>query len=293
MRLVCGVQPVREAIRARGPDLEKVLVAKGESADGPQLDALARFATDHGVKVERTTRAELDRLTKGATHQGALAWAPELRVVPLDSLDVGPRALFIALDELQDPQNFGAIVRSAVALGAAAVIWPEHRSAPLSAAMFRASAGAVEHATLCRVSALPNALAQLRADGVTVVGLDMNGDRVISDVDLTGPVALVVGAEGKGLRKTVKSACDVLARLPMRGNLASLNASVAAAIALYEVARQRNSADKPEKTAAKARPPEDAEDDSEEAHSEESPPPPDSSDDGEDEAPPSSDPAAS
>jgi 23S rRNA (guanosine2251-2'-O)-methyltransferase len=277
MRLVCGVQPVREAIRARGPDLEKVLVAKGESADGPQLDALARFATDHGVKVERTTRAELDRLTKGATHQGALAWAPELRVVPLDALDFGPRSLFIALDELQDPQNFGAIVRSAVALGAAAVIWPEHRSAPLSAAMFRASAGAVEHATLCRVSALPNSLATLRAEGVTVVGLDMNGDHLISDVDLTGPVALVVGAEGKGLRKTVKSACDVLARLPMRGNLASLNASVAAAIALYEVARQRNSAGEPKEAPA--------DDDSEEA-----PPSPRRSDDDEDEAPPSSDP---
>jgi 23S rRNA (guanosine2251-2'-O)-methyltransferase len=239
VRLVCGIQPVREAIRARGPELDKVLVAKGTPADGPQLDALARFAADHGVRVERTTRAELDRLTKGATHQGALAWAPELHVIPLEELDLGPRALVIALDELQDPQNFGAIVRSAVALGDAAVMWPEHRSAPLSAAMFRASAGAVEHAKLCRVSALPNALAALRAEGVTVVGLDMNGDRAIAEVALTGPVALVVGAEGKGLRKTVKAACDVLARLPMQGNLASLNASVAAAIALYEVARQR------------------------------------------------------
>jgi 23S rRNA (guanosine2251-2'-O)-methyltransferase len=242
VRLICGIQPVREAIRARGPELEKVLVAKGESADGPQLEALARFASDHGVKVERTTRAELDRLTKGATHQGALAWAPELRIVPIDALDLGPTALVMALDELQDPQNFGAIVRSSVALGGAAVMWPEHRSAPLSAAMFRASAGAVEHATLCRVSALPQALTHLRESGLTVVGLDMNGDRSIADVALSGPVALVVGAEGKGLRKTVKSACDFLARLPMRGNLASLNASVAAAIALYEVARQRGSA---------------------------------------------------
>jgi 23S rRNA (guanosine2251-2'-O)-methyltransferase len=233
------MQPVREAIRAHGAKLDRVLV-ETNPAEGPQLDALARFATDHGVKVERVGRGDLDRLTKGARHQGALAWAPELAVLELDALLEGDRALLVALDELQDPQNFGAIVRSAVALGATGVVWPEHRSAPLSPAMFRASAGAVEHATLCRVSALPSALATMRASGLTVVGLDMNGDRTLSAVDLTGPIALVVGAEGKGLRKTVKSACDVVAKLPMRGNLASLNASVAAAIGLYEVARQRD-----------------------------------------------------
>ena len=105
--------------------------------------------------------------------------------------------------------------------------------------MFRASAGAVEHAVLCRVPALPEALATLRASGMKVVGLDMNGDATLDAVSLDGPVALVVGAEGKGLRKPVKAACDRLARLPMRGTIASLNASVAAGIALYEAARQR------------------------------------------------------
>jgi 23S rRNA (guanosine2251-2'-O)-methyltransferase len=106
-------------------------------------------------------------------------------------------------------------------------------------ATFRASAGAVEHATLCRVGSLPDALGKLRASGLTAVGLDANGPDVISAVDLTGPVVLVVGAEGKGLRRTVKAACDCLAKLPMSGPIASLNASVAAAIGLYEVARQR------------------------------------------------------
>jgi 23S rRNA (guanosine2251-2'-O)-methyltransferase len=110
----------------------------------------------------------------------------------------------VALDEVQDPQNFGAVIRSAVAMGASAVVWPEHRSAPLSPATFRASAGAVEHARLCRVTALPTALGTLRDRGVTVVGLDMGGDASIDRVDLARPVALVVGAEGKGLRKTVK-----------------------------------------------------------------------------------------
>jgi 23S rRNA (guanosine2251-2'-O)-methyltransferase len=240
-RLISGLQPVREAIRARGPELEKVLIERG-AGEGAQLDALARFASDHGVQVVRVVRAELDRLARGARHQGALAYAPELRLVTIDEVAAARPSLVVALDELQDPQNFGAIVRSSVALGAASVVWPEHRSAPLSAAMFRASAGAVEHATLCRVRALPEALAVLRTAGLTVVGLDMHGDVTIDRVPLEGPVALVVGAEGKGLRKPVKQACDRLARLPMRGTIASLNASVAVGIALYEVARQRNAA---------------------------------------------------
>jgi 23S rRNA (guanosine2251-2'-O)-methyltransferase len=237
-RFICGLQPVREAIRARGPELEKVLVERG-AGDDAQLDALARFASDHGVAVERVSRAELDRLSRGARHQGTVAWAPELRLVSLDEILKAPNGVVVALDELQDPQNFGAIVRSGVALGASAILWPEHRSAPLSAAMFRASAGAVEHATLCRVPSLNEALSALKAAGLTVVGLDMQGKDALDAIPLVEGVVLVIGAEGKGLRRPVKQACDRLARLPMHGKIASLNASVAAGIALYEVARQR------------------------------------------------------
>ncbi len=161
-------------------------------------------------------------------------------MTPLEDVPLDGDTLLVALDEIQDPQNFGAVIRSAVAMGARAVVWPEHRSAPLSPATFRASAGAIEHATLCRVSSLPPALEALRERGVAVVGLDMTGPTSIDRVDLTGPVALVVGAEGKGLRKTVKRVCDTLARLPMPGPIGSLNASVAVAIALYECVRQRS-----------------------------------------------------
>lgn len=239
VRLVCGLQPVREAIRAHGQRLERVLVAAEARDPSPQLEALARFARDHGARVERPPRADLDRMTRGAQHQGAVAFAPELAMVSLGDLVLGERALVVALDEVQDPQNFGAVIRSAVALGASAVMWPEHRSAPLSAATFRASAGAVEHATLCRVTSLPPALDDLRARGLRVVGLDMDADVAIDAVDFTRPAVLVVGAEGKGLRKTVKRCCDALASLPMGGPVASLNASVAVAIALYEAVRQR------------------------------------------------------
>jgi 23S rRNA (guanosine2251-2'-O)-methyltransferase len=239
-RIICGLQAVREAIRAHGARLARVVVLEAHTPEtSPQLEGVARFAHDRGVKVERVARSELDRAARGVRHQGAIAFAPELAVVALDDLDLGERALVVALDEVQDPQNFGAVVRSAVAMGATAVVWPEHRSAPLSAATFRASAGAIEHATLCRVAALPVALDRLRDRGLYVVGLDATGEGSIDRLDLVRPVAIVVGAEDKGLRKTVKRACDALARLPMPGPIGSFNASVAVAIALYECVRQR------------------------------------------------------
>ncbi|HEY4011770.1 MAG TPA: 23S rRNA (guanosine(2251)-2'-O)-methyltransferase RlmB [Polyangiaceae bacterium] len=238
-RLVCGLQPVREAIRAHGPKVGRVLVeiARGEAS--PQLEAVARFAKDRGIEVARVERAELDQMARGVRHQGAAAFLPELALVPLSEVSTATNALLVALDEVQDPQNFGAAIRSAVAMGATAVLWPEHRSAPLTAATFRASAGAVEHATLCQVGSLTAALESLRERGVAVFGLDAGADTAIDRADLTGPVALVVGAEGKGLRKTVKRVCDALVSLPMPGPIESLNASVAVAIALYEVVRQR------------------------------------------------------
>jgi 23S rRNA (guanosine2251-2'-O)-methyltransferase len=240
-RLVCGLQPVREAIRAHGAKLSRVVV-EADSRDAPQLDAIARFARDRGAPVERVSREQLDRLARGVKHQGAVAFAPALRLTPLDDLPFGDDTLLVALDEVQDPQNFGAVIRSAVAMGATALVWPEHRSAPLSPAVFRASAGAIEHATLCRVSALGGAIEAMKARGVVVVGLDMEGER-IDKLDLTVPTALVVGAEGKGLRRLIKRSCDSLASLPMPGPIASLNASVAVAMALYEAVRQRGSDD--------------------------------------------------
>ena len=244
-RTICGLQPVREAIRAHGAKLDRVVVETESASPSPQIEGLARYARDQGVRVERLERPQLDRIARGVRHQGAIAFAPELSLTSFDELAVGPSTLIVALDEVQDPQNFGAVVRSSVAMGATAVIWPEHRSAPLSPAMFRASAGGIEHATLCRVASLTSALESLRARGVVVIGLDMDGPHTIDSIDLRRDACLVVGAEGKGLRKTVKRLCDELARLPMPGPLASLNASVAVAIGLYEAVRQRQAASVP------------------------------------------------
>jgi 23S rRNA (guanosine2251-2'-O)-methyltransferase len=156
-RLVIGLQPVREAVRRHGTALTRVIV---QSGDQPRLEALGAIRADQGLKVERVGRPILDRMSQGRTHQGAITFAPELELTPIASLLGESTLLGVALDGIQDPQNFGAVVRSAVALGGAAVIWGEHASAPLTPATFRASAGAVEHATLCRVASLHGALAK-------------------------------------------------------------------------------------------------------------------------------------
>lgn len=235
-RLVYGLQPVREAVRVHGDALERVVVEQGST---PKIQAVGRFAEGRGVHVETAPRAELDRRTGGGRHQGVLAVAPDLRILRVDALPIEPTSIVVVLDGIMDPQNFGAIVRSAVALGATGIVWPEHSSAPLSPATFRASAGAIEHATLCRVSSLPEALRSLADRGVAVIALDAQGPTTLGGIDLRGPVAIVIGAEDKGARKAVLRACQHIARLPMAGPIGSLNASVAGALALYEVLRQR------------------------------------------------------
>jgi 23S rRNA (guanosine2251-2'-O)-methyltransferase len=236
MRPVFGIQPVRETIRAHGSRVERVLIEQGEH---PQLAGLARFARDQGIDVMTVPRSDLDRKARGARHQGAMAMAPDLRLTPFEQLPLGDAALVLALDGVQDPQNFGAVVRSAVALGADAIVWAEHASAPLSPATFRASAGAIEHATLCRVPSLAHAIRLANDRGLVSVGLDASASEELKKIDLTGPLFLVIGAEDKGIQKSVRRSCTHLARIGMRGPVGSLNASVAAALALYEVCRQR------------------------------------------------------
>lgn len=235
-RIVFGIQPVREAIRVHGGAIESVVI---EHKPNPKLQGLARFAEGRGIKVESAPRFDLDRAAGAGRHQGVIATVPDLVLKTLPQVEVVPTSIFVALDGIMDPQNFGAIVRSAVALGATGIVWPEHSSAPLSPAMFRASAGAIEHAVLCRVPALPQAMSDLAERGVTVIGLDAQGETELSAINLRGPVAIVTGAEDKGARKAVLRACNHVARLPMNGLINSLNASVATALALYEIVRQR------------------------------------------------------
>jgi 23S rRNA (guanosine2251-2'-O)-methyltransferase len=178
-------------------------------------------------------------MSHGVQHQGAAALAPPLELVALAALLADRALLALALDEIQDPQNFGAVIRSAVGLGPAFVLWGEHASAPLTPATFRASAGAIEHALLCRVRSLTTALGELRDAGTQVVALDAQADKLVLDLDLTLPTVLVIGSEGRGLGRQVRKIATDAARLVDLHGVDSLNASVAAGMALYEAQRQR------------------------------------------------------
>ncbi len=232
-RLVVGLQPVREAIRVHGSKLFQVLV---EARSTPRLNALERYARDQGVsRVERVATQELDRQSCGVQHQGVVAYASPLELLTLDSLLADKNLLAVALDEIQDPQNFGAVVRSAVGIAGAAIIWGENASAPLSPAMFRASAGAIEQARLCRVPSLRDALRRLSESGAQVIGLDAHAPESLHQMSLTGPLVLVIGSEHEGLGRGTRPACQSFAKLLSSGTLDSLNASVAAGIALHTV----------------------------------------------------------
>jgi 23S rRNA (guanosine2251-2'-O)-methyltransferase len=236
-RLVLGLQPVRECLRVHGHAVLEVALASGDS---PKLAALERFALDRGVgSVVRLPRAELDRRAQGGQHQGVMALAPELALQDWAQVVRRPDLIAMALDRIQDPQNFGAVVRSAVATGGAALLWGEHASAPLTPATFRASAGAIEHATLCRVASLKDGLRAASEAGAQVIGLHAGGTDLLSSIDLRGPTVIVLGNEGDGLQPAVRRCCTRLASLLRTRSIDSLNASVAAAIALYETVQQR------------------------------------------------------
>lgn len=236
-RLLLGTQSVREALRVHGARVTRVLF---QSPGTPAVRGLARLAEASGVgDVRWVPKAELDALARGSLHQGAAAWAPPLLKTELASLLLEPQLLALGLDGIQDPQNFGAVVRSAVALAAAPLIWPLNSSAPLTPTTFRASAGAIEHAKLCQVNSLRAALQDAAAADVQVIGLAADAERDLRDIDLTRPSVIVVGSEGEGLSRGVRQNCTVLGRLGKLAHVDSLNASVAAALALYEAIGQR------------------------------------------------------
>jgi 23S rRNA (guanosine2251-2'-O)-methyltransferase len=229
--LVYGRNAVLEA--ARAGRLRRAYVAGGLAPDA-RLEELARL-----VQVERVSPDRLRELAGGVTHQGVAGHlAPRSFLTLRELLEPGP-TLLLALDSIQDPQNLGAILRSAEAAGVEGVILPERRTAPISPAAVKASSGASELVTLCRVPGLPSALAEVKRRGLWCVALDPGGELYPWEFDLREPVCLVVGGE-PGLHRLARDRCDVSVRLPMAGRIASLNASAAASALLYEVRRQRH-----------------------------------------------------
>ncbi len=235
-RIITGPRFVLEALRARAPI--KVIYAEPNRAD----DRLRSAARAAGVQIDARSRQELDDLTEGVRHQGVVAVASDYQYQSLEDLldATQERGLVVGLDEITDPHNVGAIVRSAVAFGAQGVLVSKHRAAMVTPAVVRASAGATEHARIVQITNLQKTLVSLKDAGFWVVGLDAEGERTLSELpsDLA-KVVLVVGSEDKGLRRLVRQRCDMLARIPQAGPIDSLNASVAAAIAIYELSRRQ------------------------------------------------------
>ena len=231
-RFVYGVNPVLEALRAHPQDVVRVLVENSRGAE-----KVAAAAERAGVRVETVPQGELQRRTRGGVHQGVGAELAEFKYSELEDLLEG--SFVLVLDGVTDPQNFGALVRSAHALGADGVVIGKDRAASVTPAVFKAAAGALEHCLVARVTNLSRALEQLKEAGFWTIALAGEGDKELDDIDLKTKIALVLGSEGSGVRPLVRKTCDHVARIPMAGRVASLNVAAAGAIALYEVARQR------------------------------------------------------
>lgn len=238
---IAGRNSILEALNS-GRSINRILMAKGER-QGSILQILA-LAKEKGLVVQEVEKAKLDALTGGLRHQGVAASVAPVEYAELDDIlaragDQGEHAFLVLLDELEDPHNVGAILRTADAAGVHGVLMPKRRSCPLSGTVAKTSAGAVEYVPVARIGNVVQTIKQLQKQGFWVVGADMSGEKDFFEADLRGPIVVVIGSEGQGLGRLVKESCDLLVRIPMQGKITSLNASVACSLLLYEVLKQR------------------------------------------------------
>ena len=239
--IIEGRNAVIEALRA-GRAIDKIFIAKGDV--DKTLGHIASKARSAGIVVVEADRRKLDFMSQTHAHQGVVALAAVREYCTVDDIfaiaeERGEAPFIIVCDEISDPHNLGAIIRSAECAGAHGVIIPKRRSAGLTAIVDKASAGAAEHMAIARVPNLPAAIKDIKARGVWVYGTAAGGQSDLWHIDLSGAVALVIGSEGDGMGRLVAESCDFVISLPMRGQVSSLNASTAAAITMYEVLRQR------------------------------------------------------
>lgn len=238
---VLGRNPVLECLRA-GVPATALYVALGAQADERLTESVTR-AADSGIAILEVPRSDLDRMTTNGLHQGIALQVPAYDYAhPDDLLQAAidsPPALLVALDNISDPRNLGAIVRSVSAFAGHGVLIPQRRSASVTAVAWRTSAGAAARVPIARATNLTRTLKDWADKGLQLVGLDAEGPTTLDDMDATGPVAVVVGSEGKGLSRLVRENCDAVVSIPMAGPAESLNASVAAGVVLAEIARQR------------------------------------------------------
>jgi 23S rRNA (guanosine2251-2'-O)-methyltransferase len=241
MEVLYGLHPVEEAIRSGSRQLDHVSVARERRDD--RLERLIELCRTAGIRVALEPRDQLTRLARTDAHQGVLAVVQERKFLGIEDLLApkvdGEYTFLLALDGIEDPHNLGALLRTADASGVDGIVLPERRSAPVTATVAKTSAGASEHVRIARVTNLVRALEQMKKRHVWVIGLDERGTPDYTDFDFKTDCVLVLGREGAGLHDLVKKTCDHLLRIPMAGQVSSLNVSVAGAIVMYEAMRQR------------------------------------------------------
>ncbi len=242
MSRLTGIHAVREALEA-GRALERIVISSGRH--GERIEQLVQLARARGVPVRFDDRAQVDRLAGTREHQGVVALAAAKPALALEDLlvrvarDVTHKGMIVLLDSVEDPQNLGAIVRTALAAGADGVVVPERRAAGLTESVARASAGALAHLPVARVTNLARAMEELKEAGYWLVGLDERAEKSHTEANFTGAVGIVLGSEGKGLHELTRKRCDFLVSIPTTGPVRSLNVSVAAGVVLFEAVRQR------------------------------------------------------
>jgi len=240
--IIAGRKPVMEALKA-GTKIEKVVFLVG--VQGRVIQEIRDLARSHAVECAEASRQAFRELADDVTTQGVLAVIQAKQLITLgDLLDrvhsTHQNGFFLVCDEIEDPHNLGALIRTAECAGANGVILPKHHSAPVTSTVIKASAGATEHVPVAEVTNIVQALTTLKEAAYWIVGLAAEGDRPYTAIDYSGPIAIVVGNEGRGIRRLVREHCDFLALIPLYGKIGSLNASVAGALVMFEVARQRS-----------------------------------------------------
>lgn len=239
--LIEGRNAVIEALKS-DRTIEQILVAKGDTKGS--INVVLGLAKDNGVVVKYVERAKLDAMSQTGAHQGVIAIVTPYKYFGLsDILDYAKakdeHPFVLILDELEDPHNFGSIIRTAEVCGAHGIIIPKRKNVGVTPTVYKTSAGATEHMRIAKVTNVNSAIDELKKNGIWVFGADMSGESYCYDTDLKGPIALVIGSEGKGISKLTKEKCDVLMKIPMVGKITSLNASVACGMMMYEILKQR------------------------------------------------------
>ena len=239
--VLVGRNAVTEALKS-GRGINKLWIASGDREGS--VAEIAALAKERGIVVQYVERAKIESLAGGHRHQGVLAYVAPVPYAELDDIlkaaeEKGEAPFLVLLDELEDPHNLGALLRTADATGVHGILIPKRRSVSLNATVAKTSAGAVEYVPVARIGNIAQTLKKLKEKGFWVAGADMDGEKAYYEADLTGPLVLVVGSEGRGMSRLTKEACDFIVSMPMVGRINSLNASVAGSILMYESMRQR------------------------------------------------------